>query len=81
VCRPSCCRLFTTVLNRITNGLLDRGHSKVRVGVLLHGWKFKGSRFKKEGKVIAGKTNRIYIKDVGIGTLKSDGKDDLHSLF
>ncbi len=39
--------------------------------VLQHGWKFKVSRFEKEGKVIAGKTNGIYIKDVGIGTLNS----------
>ncbi len=39
--------------------------------VLQHGWKFKGSKFEKEGKVIVGKINRIYIKDVEIGTLNS----------
>ncbi len=40
--------------------------------VLQHEWKFKGSMFEKEGKVIAEKTNGIYIKDVGVGgTLNS----------
>jgi hypothetical protein len=39
--------------------------------VLEHRWKFKGSRFEKEGKVIAGKTNNIYRKDVGVGTFSS----------
>jgi hypothetical protein len=36
-------------------------HSKVpvRVRVLQHNWKLKGSRFEQEGKVIAGKTNGI----------------------
>jgi hypothetical protein len=33
--------------------------------------KFKGSRFEQEGRVIAGKYNGIYIKDVGVGTLNS----------
>ncbi len=40
--------------------------------VLQNEWKIKGSRFEKEGKVIAGKTKGIYIKDVGVGgTLNS----------
>ncbi len=39
--------------------------------VLQYGWKFKGSKFEKEGKVIVGKINRIYIEDVGIGTHNS----------
>ncbi len=39
--------------------------------VLQHKWKFKESRFEEEGKVIGGKTNIIYIKDVGIGTHNS----------
>jgi hypothetical protein len=45
------------------------------VRVLQHGWKFKGSKFEKEGKVIVGKINRIYIKDVG-GEGGWGGKDE-----
>jgi hypothetical protein len=40
----------------------------------------KGVGSRKRVRLEQGKTNRIYIKDVGIGTLKSDGKDNLHSL-